>query len=338
MTPSSLITRTPCFRKNSALLILFILAIYSGGCAPYVGHGIELGQPDKKSHPTEAIHDDGVRLALVLSGGASRGFAHVGVIKVLEDENIPVDMVVGTSMGAMIGAMYASGLDAKTIETFTRQAIDKSFRLLNISVFSRGKHGLLDFTPFQEVLAEQVPYRRIEEFPLAFGAIATDLNTGEQVVFREGPVITALSATAAVPGIFSPVLHHDHWLVDGGLVNNLPADVAHQAGADLIIAVNTMKEPGTLTPESYLDILKASLHVVIGKSGKPNESFADVLIYPSFEKFQSFDFSVENLDIMMKAGEDAARKQLPAIKKKLRQAREMRIPEIAQNTIPLPLP
>jgi len=223
-------------------------------------------------------------------------------------------------MGAIIGAMYASGMSVKEIETFARQAIDKSLRLLNLVMFSREKFGLLDFTPFQKVLTENLPFQRIEQFPIKFAAVATDLNTGSQVIFSEGPVITALSASSAVPGIFSPVFHNDHWLVDGGLVNNLPADVAREWKADLIIAVNTMKSPKNFNPKGYLDILTGSLHVIISKTGKANESYADILIEPLAGDMRGFEFSEENLDILIKAGDAALREKLPLIRQKLSQS------------------
>ncbi len=313
-------TKRFIYCMNKQILSLFFLALCASGCARFLDHGIEVKKPQNNVFPIKNAPADGIQLALVLSGGASRGLAHVGVIKVLQEENIPVDLVIGTSMGAIVGAMYASGMKAEDIEIFAGQAIDKSFRLLNLQVFSRERFGLLDFSPFQTVLTKHLPVQRIEEFPIIFAAVATDLNTGNQVIFTEGPAITALSATAAVPGIFSPVQHNEHWLVDGGLVNNLPADIAHDWDADVIIAVNAMKEPDNFQPDGYFDIIAGCIHVIISKTGKANESFADILITPSVGDFSFFDFNSENLDILVKAGETAARKNLPAIRQKISQA------------------
>ncbi len=307
--------------KNKKIVFSFFLALCLSGCAPFIDHGIEIQLPQNQAYQIKKTPADDIQVALVLSGGASRGLAHVGVIKVLQEENIPIDLVIGTSIGAIIGAMYASGMEAEEIETFARQAIDKSFRLLNLKVFSRERFGLLDFSPFQTVLTKHLPFKRIEEFPIIFSAIATDLSTGNQVIFTGGPAITALSATAAVPGIFTPVLYNEQWLVDGGLVNNLPADVAHEWGADIIIAVNAMKEPDNFQPEGYFDIIAGCIHVIISKTGKINESFADILISPYTKKnFSSFQFNKEKLDVLIKAGETATKENIPAIKQKISQA------------------
>ena len=314
--------------KEGRVVLMLALGLCVSGCARFMRVKIDVVQPTGMTYVKKTMTDDGVKVALVLSGGASRGLAHIGVIKVLQEENIQVDMIVGTSIGAVIGAMYAAGMHAQDIEAFARQAVSKSFRLLDMSLFTKAQYGLLDLSPFQKILLKNLPYELIEEYPVNFAAVATDLNTAEQVVFSSGKMGTALSATTAVPGIFSPVFYGDHCLVDGGLVNNLPADVAQQMGADFIIAVNVMRELKEFNPDSYYDVLSGSLRVIINKSGKPNEQLADVLISPEIQEFRAFDFSSENMDVMVQAGEAATREKLSIIKQALGQ---IRMKKVTQN-------
>ena len=178
------------------------------------------------------------KIALVLGGGAARGFAHVGVIRALEQEKIPIDLVVGTSVGSLIGSIYAD----------TRSSFD-----LELIAFKLEKDDIFDFSVFssttgpvkgerlEKFVQSKVRKANIEELSLPFSAVATNLNTGERVVLDRGAVGRAVRASSSIPGVFTPVVYQNMTLVDGGVVDNVPVDVARAKGADIVIAVNIGK-------------------------------------------------------------------------------------------------
>jgi len=180
-------------------------------------------------------------VGLVLSSGGARGAAHTGVLKVLEEHRIPIDIIVGTSMGAMVGGAYAAGVPAKRIEEEWLKTdlvrVAKSFMpTLSLRGWSSGNE-------VQRILQEIVGNKRIEELPIKFAAIAADIETGEEVIIQEGPLVDAMRASSSIPGVFVPVKYRRQFLVDGGLVNPLPVDVARRIGADIVIAVDVGHYP-----------------------------------------------------------------------------------------------
>ena len=226
------------------------------------------------------------RIGLVLSGGGARGFAHVGVLKALEDARVPVDVVVGTSMGAIIGGLYASGMQVADIEReILKVDWDALFsqRAPRQSLSQRQKEQDFEFSPVLqlgfkdgefrlpqgavssrslELLLRRytLPTRNLrsfDELPTRFRAVATDMETGEAVVLRSGDLAAALRASMSVPGLFSPLRWNDRILGDGGLVNNLPVDVARELGVDAVIAVNIG------TPLASRDTLDTVLGVTV---------------------------------------------------------------------------
>ena len=180
-------------------------------------------------------------IGLVLSSGGARGAAHTGVLKVLEEHRIPIDIIVGTSMGAMVGGAYAAGVPAKRIEQEWLKTdlvrVAKSFMpTLSLRGWSSGNE-------VRRILQEIVGDKRIEELPLKFAAIAADIETGEEVIIQEGPLVDAMRASSSIPGVFVPVKYRRQFLVDGGLVNPLPVDVARRIGADIVIAIDVGHYP-----------------------------------------------------------------------------------------------
>ena len=178
---------------------------------------------------------DGKTIGLALGSGSARGWAHMGVIKALTEACIPVDYIAGTSIGAVVGAVHASGkigaledvilqLDWKQIGSFLDVVFPKS--------------GLIDGNKISEFIRSHVETKNIEDLPLPFCAVSTDLETGSEVVIQEGDTIEAVRASISVPGIFTPVKKDDMILVDGGLVNPVPVSVVREMGADFVIAVD----------------------------------------------------------------------------------------------------
>ncbi len=187
------------------------------------------------------------KVGLVLSSGGARGAAHIGVLKVLEEHRIPIGLVVGSSIGAIIGGAYAAGVPASRIEEAWRKLdlrrVAQSLRpTLPLHGWSSGQ-GLRRF------LEELVGDRHIEELPIPFAAVATDLETGERVVLKEGPLVEAIRASSSIPGLFVPVEHGGRFLADGGLVSPLPVDVARELGAEIVIAVDVNLKPKRLRPQ-----------------------------------------------------------------------------------------
>jgi NTE family protein len=189
----------------------------------------------------------GKRVGLALGSGGARGAAHVGVLKVLEREDIKVSAIAGSSIGAMVGGAYAAGLPLARIEeewlTANRPRLLRSF----LPTFPRA--GLSSGAGLRRYLREVLGDVGIEHLPTPFAAVATDLDTGEAVVLRQGPLVEAICASTAIPGIFQPVRLGGRLLVDGGLVEPLPVRICRELGAEIVIAVDTNPAPRPITPQ-----------------------------------------------------------------------------------------
>jgi NTE family protein len=286
------------------------------------------------------------RVGLVLGGGGARGIAHVGVIKVLEDNHIPVDCVIGTSVGSLVGAAYASGRTTddmrNRIETadwarmFYGQAPRQSFpfrrkqddalSMLGVEL-GLGDDGELKI-PFAAISTQAIEYflrsltygatvQNFDKLPIPYRAVATDFVTGEMVVLKDGDLVTAMRASMAVPGIFPAVPAGGRTLVDGGLVRNLPVDVARQLCADVVIAVDVGAPPlGMNEIKNILSVGDQYTRLMMIQNVRPqvtNLSAKDVLIVPEFGALGSTDFD-RGAEIEP-VGEAAAKKMLPQLKK-----------------------
>jgi NTE family protein len=218
------------------------------------------------------------KIGFVLGAGSARGWAHIGVLRALDEAGIRPDLVAGCSVGAVVGAAYAAGrLDQ--LETWARSLDWK--RILRLMDFGlRG--GLIKGKRVREVFREQFVEREFTELPLQFAAVATDLHSGQEVWLREGRVSIAVGASVAVPGLFRPVLHEDRYLVDGSVVNPVPVSLARAMGADIVIAVDLgsdligkytrddTRAPTETSTQSFIGKL-LSRYVSPGESGEPAE-------------------------------------------------------------------
>ncbi|MBU2637192.1 MAG: patatin-like phospholipase family protein [Bacteroidetes bacterium] len=181
------------------------------------------------------------RVALVLGGGGARGLAHIGILKALEKNNIPIHLIVGTSMGAFVGGFYTAGTGIALMEELAL-SVDRKF-VAKMLAPSFSTSGLVNGERIRSYLEEFLGDLDIEQLRIPFSSVATDLTTGEEVIFSSGPLVDAIMASIAIPALFKPFRYHDRYLVDGGLVNPLPVSVAHRLGADVIIAVNVTPSP-----------------------------------------------------------------------------------------------
>ena len=308
---SNLITRanffrlTP-FRLNSfklnylcvAFTILFLTFV---GCRPSV-----IEKPSIKPKP---------RVGLVLSGGASRGFAHVGVIKVLEEEGIPIDIIVGTSSGSLTGALYAYYADADTLERQARKITVEDifdFSIMNIS------RGVVKGERILRFIDSNIRVKSIENLKIPFAAVATDLYTGRRVVFKNGSIATAVRASSSIPGIFVPVTIGGKLLVDGGVVDNLPIDVARSMGADIVIAVDVSQPSTNYDIKNFVDIILQTFTIMGAEINKYKLKESDVVIRPDVSGVGMIDFSRK--DYLFLQGERAARRALPNIRRAIIEA------------------
>ena len=253
------------------------------------------------------------RIALVLGGGAARGFAHVGVIRVLEQEKIPIDMVVGTSVGSLIGAIYAADLSSFDLE-WTAFQLEKDdlfdFGVMNAITgmgFARGDK-------LEAWVKGHIKTTDIENLKLPFAAVATDLNWGYKVVLDHGSVARAIRASAAIPGVFQPVQHQGKILVDGGVVDNIPISVAKARGADIVIAVDISGNLGNTNITNLLGVSLQATNIMFALNVEHSKKDADILITPAgIGDIGMLDFTQKKR--CMQAGIESTKNAMPAIRK-----------------------
>ncbi|CAB1368859.1 patatin-like phospholipase family protein [Denitratisoma oestradiolicum] len=255
-----------------------------------------------------------MKIALVLGGGAARGFAHVGVIKVLEAQGIIPDLVVGTSAGSVVGALYAAGRSG-----FDLQKIAQEMDEGQIGDWSLPDRGVLKGEALQTFINRAVDNRPLEKLAKPFAAVVTDLGNGEMVVFQTGNTGMAVRASSTVPGVFQPVRINGREYVDGGLVSPVPVRVARSLGANFVIAVDISSKPQDHRTQSTLDVLLQTV-TIMGQSISRHElKEADVVIRPVTADLPSADFQGRHRAIL--EGERAATAAMPEIKARLARAR-----------------
>lgn len=250
------------------------------------------------------------KIGLALSGGAARGFAHLGVLKVLEEHKIPIDYVSGTSAGSIVGAAFACGLDYEQI-----YAISKKISWFRMTGFSYSPKGLLSNAAMGNYFREHLPFDKFEDLPVPFAAIACDLEKGEEVVLKEkGDLITAIRASCAIPGVFAPVDHDGKMLIDGGVVAAVPTKAVRKFGAEIVIAVDVLACGATYwgTPSTLLGVFFQSALMLLRAASKAHHYRADVVIVPQIAHLRPDE--IGKMDDFIKAGEEAAREKIDEIK------------------------
>lgn len=290
--------------------------------------------------PVSAPTADRPKIGLVLSGGGARGSAHVGVLKVLEELRVPIDAVAGTSMGAVVGGLYASGLTANEIErittsldwedafldsppradlAFRRKLEDQDF-LIDFPLGIRGRsfrvpRGIIQGQKLNQILRTLtlpvVRVRNFDDFPTRFRAVATDLESGASVVLGQGDLTDAMRASLSAPGLFTPVEQDGRLLVDGGISDNLPVSVAQSMGVDLLIVVDVSYPPQPRDKlQSVATITNQMIAIMMQQNTAAQKKLLtpqDIVIDPALGDYSSFDFSRVNRVIAL--GEEAARKR-----------------------------
>ena len=250
------------------------------------------------------------RIALALGGGAARGFAHIGVIKVLESHGLKVDLVVGTSAGAVAGALYASGINGFELQQMAFE-LDRVM-LTDWSMFGK---GLIKGDALRSFVNTAVKNRPLEKLPLRFACVAAKLKSGDAVLFERGEVGLAVQASSAVPGVFWPAIINGEEYVDGGVVSVIPVRSAKKMGADFIIAVDVGAPPSGKAATGKLGVVMGSIDIMQRTIREAEYPLADVLIVPAMNEIASTDFEGKHKAIL--AGERAAQAALPELRRKL---------------------
>ncbi|HET8541124.1 MAG TPA: patatin-like phospholipase family protein [Anaeromyxobacter sp.] len=277
--------------------------------------------PAAGERPQAPRDDRPPRVALVLGGGAARGFAHVGVLRVLEDEEIPIELVVGTSVGSLVGALYADGHDARALEALARDLDRDDFFDFGLGPALFGL-GLASGTRLERWTADHLRARNIEQLAIPYAAVATDLDDGSVVVLRRGDVARAVRASSAIPGVFEPVLLDGRLLVDGGVVANLPVQVARALGADVVVAVDVTEVTGKAEPSSFVEVVMRAVTILTHEGVAEAARAADVVVAPAVGDVGLLDFAAK--DRAIAAGAAAARAKVPAIREVLAAFRKAR--------------
>ncbi len=274
------------------------------------------------------------QVGLALSGGGVRGLAHIGVLKVLEREGVPIHFLAGTSMGGFIAAAYAAGFSPADLEAEALR-FSNPRHLIGFLERSIPRRGLVSKDKLEEYLRQQLGDVTFDRLRLPLALVAVDLNSGGKVVLREGPLVEAVRATTALPGVFPPVERDGQLLVDGGLLDNLPADVVREMGADVVIAVDVstderavaffaeMLQRRRFVPESLVELMEILWRSVMVMQQEANRrsleaANPDVLIRPPIPAgvmvLSGFGRAAE----VIHAGEVAAQEALSQIRRLLR--------------------
>ncbi|MDD5296997.1 MAG: patatin-like phospholipase family protein [Rhodocyclaceae bacterium] len=250
------------------------------------------------------------RIAIALGGGAARGFAHIGVLKALESQGIMPDIIVGTSAGSVVGALYAAGITPYDMQKLALKLDEGT--VTDWSLFDR---GWVKGESLERYINQQVGNKPMEGLRRKFAAVATDLQTGQMTVFELGNTGQAVRASAAIPGVFSPVTLRGREYVDGGLVSPVPVNAARKLGADLVIAVDISDRPSGRRGQGTLDVLLDTISIMGNAIARTELTGADVIIRPDVRNLAATSFDSRNEAIM--EGEKAAFAAVPLIRQRL---------------------
>jgi NTE family protein len=288
--------------RRRSLVFLIFLEIFNGlGCGGSGSVGRLMPWGDRRP-----------KVALVLGGGAARGFAHAGVIRALERAKIPIDIVVGANTGSLIGAIYAdkkSGSDLETIALGLEERDIFDYNFINPTQgFARGER-------LEDFVAKKLSAKEISELKLPFATVATDIQNGEIVILQSGSIARAVHASSAIPGIFIPVSYQGKLLVDGGVLDNLPVDVARKMGADVVIAVDLGEGAKAAPVSNVFENVVQSFYLMARQNSEARLKQTDVVIRPKLSEVGWIDFSRKKEVFAL--GVQAAEQALPAVRAKL---------------------
>lgn len=292
-------------KKNFVLIFILLVSIMLMSCAA----------PQKEASVQAQLPKKPVKIALVLGAGASRGFAHIGVLKVLEMNKVPIDMIVGTSAGSFVGSLYAYGLDA-----YQLQSIAIGIQKSDIADLCIPDNGFIKGDQLEAFVNKMVRNTPMEKMRIPFYAVATDVQTGQEMVFGRGNTGAAVRASCSIPGVFRPARIGGRMYVDGGVVSPIAVDAARRMGADVVIAVDISSDLDRGQPQSTIDTILQSVNIMYSKISASQLPKADVVIRPKVGSIGSADFDKRNEAIM--EGEKAANEAMPNIQALLARLRQ----------------
>lgn len=306
--------------RNARLLLSFSLFGLLVAC------GGENVKPTTPATAAPATPAKPVRIGVALGGGAAKGFAHIGVIKMLEANGFEPVVVSGTSAGSVVGALYASGMDAFEMQQ-KAVALDQA-SIRDVRLFAG---GLIQGQKLQDYVNAQVANKPAEQLRKPFAAVATQLETGERAVFVRGNVGQAVRASSSIPGVFEPVTIGGKTFVDGGVVSPVPVDAARQLGAEFVIAVDISSKASGQRPTSLLGAVNQSIAIMGQRLGEQELARADVVIRPAVLDIGAADFEQRGRAIL--EGEKAAMAMMPQIRAGVQRLQQARAQEArnAQN-------
>ena len=247
------------------------------------------------------------RVGLALGGGFARGLAHIGVLKVLVENQIPIDAVAGTSVGALIAAGFACGMTVQQMAEETRKIRWKSFARWTVD-----RLGLATNVRMEGLLKRVIPCARFEDLKLPLAVVAADLSTGQAVTFRRGELIPPLRASCSFPGLFVPIEYQGRLLVDGAIVGSVPVGALQELGVDTIIGVHLRTNGPRYTPTNIFQVIGQSFQIAQSLNEASWRKFCDVIIEPNANDFRWDDFA--RAEELICEGERAARAALPALR------------------------
>lgn len=288
------------------MLCILILILAAVSCTPK-----EVQLPTKIEPPPKPA-----KIALVLGAGASRGFAHIGVLKVLELYKVPIHMIVGTSAGSVIGSLYAYGYNGFKLQEMAL-SVEKGDVIDPIYVPT---NGFIKGDKLEEFVNKALKNSTMENLKIPFYSVATDIQSGQEIVFGRGNTAVAVRASCSIPGVFRPVKIGDKMYVDGGVVSPVAVDAARRFGADVVIAVDISSAIDRTQPEGTMETILQSINIMYAKLATTQLCNAEVVIRPKVGHIASFDFAKKHEAIL--EGEKATTEALPQIMKiitKLRQ-------------------
>ncbi len=286
------ICTTNFIKRINFFTLLLLIFFNSFSCAP-----VETKPPVKPA-----------KIAVVLGAGASKGFAHIGVLKILEANKIPIHMVVGTSAGSFVGSLYAYGFNAFELQKF-------SFELQKDDLVDLGipDNGFIKGEKLEKYINFMLRNTPMEKLRIPFYAVATDVQTGNEVIFGTGNTGTAVRASCSIPGVFIPPVISGKMYVDGGVVSPVAVDAARKMGADVVIAVDISGDASSAMPKGTIETIMQSINIMYSKLSSIQLAKADVVIKPKVGYIGAADFSKRHEAVL--EGEKAAISALPEIQK-----------------------
>jgi len=298
-------------KRDLFLLLLAFLALGSfflaAGCGTDVnGVSAEFNEENEETAPENVISREGEPVVgLALSGGGGLGIAHIGVIAVLLENGIPIDLITGTSAGAIVGALFSDGVSPEQMEKIVEELSWSDFLVASVPEL-----GFFSTEGLEKKIKEHIQSENFEDLAIPLAVVATNLDDGEEIVINSGSIVKGVAASAAIPVIFKPVEYEGMFLVDGGLVNNLPSDIAREMGADIVIAVNladNFRFEGR--PQGLIETGIRSYNILQRSHSVPVD--ADIEIHPDLKGVTGTD--LDKYREIITRGREAAEEVVPDI-------------------------